>query len=153
MSAGEVGSETLVWVHEDCLSPEGPALARYPESVALAVLDERALDEAGATLKQILFIYECLLEIPGVAILKGDTVETIAEAARESGCGTIATAGSASPEVGRVCRELEALGFETEEVPDAPFVELTPEEERGLDLKRFSRYWRSVKGRVLRDGG
>lgn len=144
---------TLVWVHEDCLRPEGPALARYPEASAVAVLDERALDEARASLKQVVFIYECLLEIPGIKIIKGDTVETLAEVARESGCARIATAESASPEIRRICRELESRGLETDEVPDAPFVELTPEEERGLDLKRFSRYWRSVKGRALRNGG
>lgn len=143
----------LVWVHEDCLRPGGPALLRYPEAPAVAVLDERALDNAGASLKQIVFVYESLLEIPGVGIFKGDTAETLAAAARDRGCETVATAESASPEVSRILRELESLGLSTEEVPDEPFVDLTPEEERGLDLKRFSRYWRSVKQRALRPGG
>lgn len=152
MSAADADSKepkTLVWVHEDCLRPGGPALARYPEAPAIAVLDERAIEEARASLKQLVFIYESLLEIPRVQIVRGDTVETLSAAAREAGCGRVATAESASPEVSRVCRELESLGFETDEAPDAPFVDLTPEEERGLDLKRFSRYWRSVKKRAL----
>lgn len=125
----------------------------YPESSAVAVVDEHALDDTGTTLKQLVFVYESLLEIPRVRILRGDTVETLAAAALESGCGCIATAESASPEVSRVCRELEERGFETEEVPDAPFVDLTPEEESKLDLKRFSRYWRRVKKRALSDSG
>ena len=145
--------QTLVWVHEDCLRPEGPALGRYPNSPAVAVLDERALDRAGATLKQIVFVYECLLEMPRVAVIKGDTVETLVATARKMGCGRVATAESASPEVSRVCRELEERGFATEEVGDAPFVELSVEEERKLDLKRFSRYWRRAKKKALLDDG
>lgn len=150
MSAAEE-TKTLVWVHEDCLRPQGPALGRYPDAPAVAVLDDRALE--GASLKQLVFVYESLLEIPGVGILRGDAAATLAAAAREKGCDRVAAAESASPEVGRVLRELECSGFEIEAVPDAPFVELTPEEERKLDLKRFSRYWRRVKGRALQTGG
>lgn len=142
-----------MWVHEDCLRPGGPALVRYPEGPAVAVFDGRVLEEAGATLKQLVFVYEALLEIPRVEIVRGDTVEVLAAAARNEGCNRVATAESASPHVRRVCRELEDRGFEAEQVPDPPFVDLTPEEERKLDLKRFSRYWRRVKKRALRTDG
>ena len=141
----ETAARTLVWVHEDCLRPEGPALERYPEAPALSVIDEQVLDERGTSLKQLVFIYKSLLEIPRLQIVRGDTVEALISAARQGEYDRIATTESASPEVRRVCRNLESRGLCTEEVSDAPFVDLTPEEECNLDLKRFSRYWRSIK--------
>lgn len=155
MSAAEPRRDspnTLVWIHDDCLDPSGPALAAYPDAPAFFVFDEAFLEESGASFKQVVFLYECLVEIPGVQVLKGDLVHTIAAVARETGSNRVATAESASPRVARLCEELGAEGLEVESLERPPFVDLDPGEEERLDLKRFSRYWKVVKRRAMQEG-
>lgn len=143
---------TLVWVHDDCLDPLGPALAAYPDAPAFFVFDETFLEESGASFKQVVFLYECLLEMPRVRILKGDLVQNIATAAREASSDRVATTDSASPRVASLCEELRAEGLEVEVLERPPFVDLDSGEDEGLDLKRFSRYWKVVKRRAMQKG-
>ena len=151
MSNGERGGpETLVWVHDDGLDPSGPALAAYPEAPAFFVFDEGFLRESGASFKQVVFLYECLLEIPRVQILKGDLVGSIISAARETGSSRVATTDSASPKVASLCEQLRDAGLEVEVLQRPLFVELDAGEDEKLDLKRFSRYWKAVKRRAMR---
>ena len=155
MSAAEPrrdSSNTLVWVHDDGLDPSGPALAAYPDAPAFFVFDEAFLEESGASFKQVVFLYECLLEIPQVRILKGDLVQSIAYAARETGSSRVATTDSASPRVASLCKELRAEGFEVEVLQRPLFVDLGAGEDEKLDLKRFSRYWKVVKHRAMQKG-
>ena len=91
MSERGSSENTIVWVHDDCLAPSGPALAAYPEAPAFFVFDEAFLEESGASFKQVVFLYECLMEIPQVQILKGDLIRNIADAARRTGSGRVAT--------------------------------------------------------------
>ena len=155
MSAAERrggSSNTLVWVHDDCLDPSGPALAAYPNAPALFVFDEAFLEESGASFKQVVFLYECLVEMPGVQVLKGDLARTIVAAAQESGIDRVATTNSSSPRVARLCEELRAEGLEVEALETRPYVDLDPGEDERLDLKRFSRYWKVVKRRAMQKG-
>ena len=144
---GDAG--TLVWVHDDCLDPLGPALAAYPDAPAVFVFDEAFLRESGASFKQVVFLYECLLEIPRVRILKGDLVEGVSAAARETGSARVATTGSSSPRVASLCERLRGAGLEVEVLEAPPFVDLGEGEGERLDLKRFSRYWKAVKRRAM----
>jgi hypothetical protein len=61
----------IVWIHGDCLSPYGPALTAYPGAPAIWVWDDALLEEWRISLKRIVFIYECLLDLP-VVIRRGD---------------------------------------------------------------------------------
>ena len=151
-TAEREGSGTLVWVHDDGLDPSGPALAAYPDAPAFFVFDETFLRESGASFKQVVFLYECLLEIPRVRILKGDLVESIQSAARETGSDRVATTDSSSPRIARSCERLRNGGLEVEVLERPPFVDLGAGEDERLDLKRFSRYWKAVKRRAMQKG-
>lgn len=132
----ERSTQVIVWVHGDCLSPLNPALQAYPAALALWVWDDALLDEWQISLKRIVFIYECLLELP-VTIRRGDLTKELVEFAREHGAARIVTADSPSPRFRSVCRALERSSLPVEVVPVEPFLDYDGK----IDLKRFSRYW------------
>ncbi|HRF95569.1 MAG TPA: hypothetical protein PLZ51_10255, partial [Aggregatilineales bacterium] len=74
---------TIVWVHGDNLSPYNPALLEGKNAPALFVWDEKLLTEWHISLKRIVFIYECLLELP-VIIRKGDVAQELVQFSQEN---------------------------------------------------------------------
>lgn len=133
-------SDTIVWVHGDNLNPGGPALAAYPGAPAIWVWDDELLRAWRISLKRVVFIYECLLELP-VVIRRGDVAEEIIRFAGENDATRVATAAGPGPRFAAVCAGLRAAGLAVEVLEEPPFA-LT---DRPIDLKRFSRYW-SVAG-------
>jgi hypothetical protein len=144
-------AKPLVWIHGDCLDPRSPALTAFPEAPRVFVFDEALLEDYGISFKRIVFLYECLLEIEGIEIRRGDVAEELAAAAEETGCSRIVTVESVAPRFRRFVERLrQEKGFSVEVLPLEPFVPLDEEEEAALDLARFSRYWRTVSGRAMR---
>lgn len=137
-------TNTIIWIHGDCLSPLNPALVAYPVAPALWVWDDELLREWRISLKRITFIYECLLELP-VTIRRGDVADEIARFAQEHGATTIATAESPSPRFATICDRLRQRGFTVEIHSIEPFVDYDGD----FDLKRFSRYWRVAQKYVF----
>ncbi|MCS6882396.1 MAG: hypothetical protein RMK84_14265 [Oscillochloridaceae bacterium] len=135
----------IVWVHGDCLSPRHPALAAYPGAPAIFVWDEELLVELRVSLKRIVFIYECLLELP-VTIRRGDVAVEVLAFAEERGADGIVTSDSPGPRFRRIRERLEAA-LPVRVIPVEPFVRAP----RQLDLARFSRYWRAIQAEVLSD--
>jgi hypothetical protein len=90
----------------------------------------------------VVFIYECLLELP-VTIRRGDTVRELLRFAQEQGAGQLVTAGSPSPRFDRVLDEIEKK-IEVDILAVDPFLDY----DGHIDLKRFSRYWKVAQGRV-----
>ena len=86
----------IIWVHGDCLNPHSPAFTGHPHAPAIWVWDDAYLQRSQLSLKRILFIYECLLELP-VAIHRGDVVSEVAAFARTNHSQTIMTMDSPSP--------------------------------------------------------
>lgn len=132
-------STPIVWVHADCLSPHGPALAAHPGAPALFVWDDALLGEWQISLKRIVFIYECLLELP-VTIRRGDVAEEVLAFAAEQRAGAVVTTESPSPRFRSICVSIRR----TLPVTVLPVEPLIAYEGR-LDLKRFSRYWQVAK--------
>ena len=129
----------VAWVHGDMLRPDHPALRGV--EAAVFVFDG---DDAGASLKPLGFVYECLLEMPGVTILRGgDAAATVRAFAAEHDADQIVTGDSPSPAIKATARELGARAAGAE-----PFVEI----DGPLDLKRFSRYWRKAEKALKRAG-
>lgn len=126
-------SDVVLWIHDDILSPEAPPFRAYPGAPALYVFDDQYLREHRWSLKRIVFIYECLIEMP-VAIDRGDPAEQVR---RFADGRRIVTTASPNPRV----RELAAQMGEVEFLPADPFVEI-PEP---VDLKRFTRYWKKAE--------
>jgi hypothetical protein len=125
----------IVWIHPYCLSPENPAFRAYPGRPAVFVWDEEEIEGEQWTLKRLVFIRECLAEMP-VAIRDGDVETTVRAFAAECGAETIVTVADPSPRIRDLVRRLNALAL-----PPDPFVEI-----RGsLDLKRFARFWKRAE--------
>ncbi len=140
----------LVWVHGDYLDPRGPALVAHPESPAVFVFDDALLEFYKLTFKRLVFLYECLLEIPGIHIRKGEPVAEIAAAVQEFGCNGVVTVASVAPQFGRQVVALKAQHYLTVEIlPQPPLVTLDKGEDETLDLKRFSRYWGEIQRRAM----
>jgi hypothetical protein len=125
----------ILWIHPYCLSPANPLFREHPQSPAVFVWDEEEIESEGWTLKRLLFIRECLAEMP-VDIRRGDVVTEVARFAREHSASRILTVADPSP---RIQNQIRGLRAET--VAADPFVAY-----RGsLDLKRFARYWKRVE--------
>lgn len=135
----------IVWVHADCLSPKGPALLACPGAPALFVWDEELLGSLRISLKRIVFLYECLLELP-VRIRRGDVAAELLAFAAEHGADGVVTSDSPSPRF-QAIRSRIAATIPVQTVPVEPFVRVN----QPLDLARFSRYWRAVERSVLTD--
>jgi hypothetical protein len=129
----------IVWVHGDCLSPYGPALTTYPGAPAIWVWDDALIEEWRLSLKRIVFIYECLLDLP-VVIRRGDVATEVLAFAREHDADGIATASSPSPRFRAICNRLRNE-LPVAVLPVEPFLTYTGH----LDLRRFSRYWATAE--------
>ncbi len=142
-------SDLIAWIHADNLNPRQPALTVVPEIPAIFVWDDMLLAEWQISFKRIVFIYECLLELP-VTIRRGDVAQEVAQFAQEHGASRILTPDSPSPRHRQICREIlkqTGKGVKIDIVHDDPYVEYDNDQ---LDLKRFSRYWRQVQKAALR---
>jgi len=129
----------LVWVHGDSLSPTNPALLAYPDAPAVWVWDEELLRQWRISRKRIVFIYECLLELP-VEIRRGHVVQELTQAMHAHGAKRLVTTHSPSPRFKQIVQELSRQ-FTLEILPIPPLVPPQPH----LDLKRFSRYWKGIE--------
>jgi nucleotide-binding universal stress UspA family protein len=126
----------VVWVHGDCLSPYGSALKAYPNAPAIWVWDEALIEEWQLSLKRILFIYECLLELP-VVIRRGDVAAEVVNFATEQNADLVVTTQSPSPRFTDIYKEINR-SVPVEVLAVEPFFEYSGY----IDLKRFSRYWK-----------
>lgn len=135
---------TLVWTHEDSLSPYDPALAANPNSRAVFVWDDEALEAEGYSLKRIVFQYECLLEMP-VEIHRGPTVDTLLQLAAAERATSLAVTWSVNPRFAERLRLLEAR-FPVDVYAPPPFVPVQLE----ADLRRFARFWKRAEPYAFR---
>lgn len=135
--------KAVVWVHGDALSPENPALQAEPAMPAIFVWDEELLRSQAISLKRVVFIYECLLELP-VTIRRGDVAQQVAAFAREHGAGRVCTSSSPAPRFHQIAARLDQQ-FAVKIYPQAPFFDY----DRPLDLRRFSRYWQVAQRYVF----
>lgn len=142
--------QTVVWVHGDMLNPNHPALVQNPDAPALFVWDDALLLEYQLSFKRVVFIYECLLELP-LVIRRGDPAAEVLRFAAENGAARIVTGVSVSPRFTRLCASIRRglpEGGRLDLAAEPPFVTVA----EPLDLKRFSRYWQRVRDVALNKG-
>ncbi len=132
------GGGAVAWVHFDAVRTDHPAWADVPGRVW--VWDEADLKRRRWSLKRLAFLSECLPDVAGLGVRRGDTADTLLAAARDAGADRIVTAASPDPWVRSVVKALRK-STEVEVVEDEPFVVI----DREIDLKRFSRYWRRAE--------
>jgi hypothetical protein len=133
------GKRPIVWVHGDGLRPSNPALAAYPGAPSVFCWDDELLTRWRISLKRVLFIYECLLELP-VVIRRGDVAEQIVAFAREHGADDVATSFSPSPRFDRIRNEIER-SLSVQVLAEEPFIDYSGD----FDLRRFHRFWRRAE--------
>lgn len=124
----------LHWLHADCLNAGWIDPALGP---AAFVFDDRQLEAENWSLKRIGFVYECLLEIPGVEIWRGPVAESLMQLVAERRLEAIRSVRTPDPWLQTQAAGLEARGIRVEWILPEPFVELR----EPVDLRRFSRYW------------
>ncbi|MEG4319141.1 MULTISPECIES: hypothetical protein [unclassified Microcoleus] len=139
----QVMNNPIIWLHGDCLNPQGPAFQGHPEAPAIWVWDDALIDEWQLSLKRMVFIYECLLDLP-VVIRRGNVAAEVIAFAKESGANQVVTAESPSPRFEDICREIR-ISHPVEVLQPDPFVRY----DGYIDLKRFSRYWRVAEKYVF----
>lgn len=127
--------QPIVWVHGDCLSPKGPALVAHPDAPAIWVWDDALLAQWQISLKRIVFLYECLLELP-VVIRRGDVAEQVLAFARQHAADGVVTTESPSPRFRAISAAIRR-SLPLQVLPVTPFLAYSGK----LDLRRFSRYW------------
>lgn len=135
-------SNAITWIHDEMLSPAWLS----PDSPALFVFDEEWIRDEQISLKRIVFLYECLLEMPSVEIRKGNVVAEVTAFAQQHDATRIVMARSPLPRIQSQGAEL-AIELGVDWIAPEPIATL-PE---GVDLKRFSRFWRRAEKQVLRN--
>ncbi|MEM9351495.1 MAG: hypothetical protein AAGA92_00635 [Planctomycetota bacterium] len=130
-------ANAVLWVHDEMLSPQW----LVEDRPAVFVFDEDWIRDERLSLKRIVFLYECLLEMPGVEVRKGRVEQEVQAFADRHGADTIYTASSPLPRIKR-----QGVSLSVEWIPPEEIVSLPAE----TDLKRFSRYWRRAEKQVLR---
>lgn len=134
----------LVWLTLDSASPRSPAAAAYPDTARVYVIDPAWVRRERPTLKRLVFLMECLADVPGVEVIVGDPRTVIPERAATHGCDGVCLADTPCPLVRAAARDI---------APRLP-IDVRPwpalcDRSRVTDLGRFSRYWQQVKRSAL----
>jgi deoxyribodipyrimidine photo-lyase len=135
----------LVWVGLDSASANGPAMVAFPEAPRLFVVDPAWLDSERPSPARLVFLFECLADVPELLIVVGDPADMITAAVRQLGCDGVAVAATPCP------RMRSAVAFLATVMPvavvDWPrFCSLDQVD----DLRRFSRFWSRVRHSAMR---
>jgi len=132
--------DSIVWQHEESLSPNDPGRAHAPAAPAIFVWDDAArVRDPWSPLRRT-FVEETLAELELAEIARGDAVREIARFARAHGKRHIVTTAARDPRLRAIAATL-AQSFDVTIVPAPRFVTL----DRVTDLARFSRYWSRAK--------
>jgi hypothetical protein len=112
----------------------------------------RLLERYRISLKRIVFIYECLLEIEGIEIRRGEIVSELAAAAARarsarSDCNGRERRTAVCPNLSANCGV--GIGWRSRCCRSSHSSVWPAGEAERLDLKRFSRYWQPLKRRAL----
>jgi len=146
----------VLWIHAEALGPSNAALRAPPQRPAVFVFDPAAAEEEPWGLKRLVFIYECLLELP-VTIRAGDPVTQLLAFVARCGADGVVTTRAVDPRLraitARLAERVPLAVLEPEPLlpadPEPAGVGLASATQAGEpDLRRFSRYWRWAEPRI-----
>jgi len=129
----------LVWLTLDSASAVSPAAATFPDAPKIFVLDQAWLESERPSLKRLVFLWECLADVPDVEIHVGEPRAILTARASALGCDAIVVAETPCPRVRRVAADVMAT-IPVQVCPWPSFCDRS----RVNDLGRFSRYWQKV---------
>ncbi|MFM8890132.1 MAG: FAD-binding domain-containing protein [Planctomycetia bacterium] len=143
----------LVWLTLDSVSSASPAAAAFPDAPRVFVVDPTWLAEERPSLSRLLFLFECLADVPRVEVLLGSPTEVVADRLRRHRRDGVAVAETPCPRVRHAAariRDACSAGTGGPSQASAPLpvcVLRWPDfcDARTVrDLGRFSRYWQQV---------
>jgi deoxyribodipyrimidine photo-lyase len=134
----------LVWLTLDSASAIGPAAAAHPAAPRIFVVDADWLTAERPALKRLVFLWECLADVPGVEIHVGDPRVILAARVAALGCDGIAVADTPCPRV----RTAAAAIADTLPIAVCEWPAFC-DQSRVTDLGRFSRFWQKVSRSAL----
>ena len=127
------------------VSAASPAAAAFPDAPRLFVLDPAWLAAERPSLKRLVFLCECLADVPGIEMLLGDPHAIVPAHAAALGCDGVAISETPCPRTRRTVAAIAATQRGAT-VLWPPFCDRS----RVRDLGRFSRYWQQVSTSALR---
>ena len=71
----------ILWIHDEALGANNPALKAWPEAPAVFVFDTRWIQDARISRKRLGFLYENALDLP-ITLRKGDVADEVLAFAR-----------------------------------------------------------------------
>jgi deoxyribodipyrimidine photo-lyase len=129
----------LVWLTLDSASALGPAAAAHPAAPRIFVVDADWLAAERPALKRLVFLWECLADVPELEIHVGDPREILPARAAVLGCDGVAVADTPCPRVRAaavaIARDRPIAVHEWPALCD---------HSRVSDLGRFSRFWQQA---------
>ena len=132
----------VIWVHEDALSQSHPVFSAAKNAKAvLFIWDNEYFQSQGYTVKRLLFIYECLLEMD-VQIIKGNTLEVLSDFCE----GEIFTASTPNPYFLDIIEQMGERSSKVTLVEDDPFSQIPQDEE----MERFFRFWNKGRKSIMK---
>ena len=145
-SSPDTAGKPLLWVHTDSLNPDSPMLRAHPGSPVVFIWDTEWITRSDIALKRLVFLAECLQEMPETIELRaGDPATELLNAVKASGADYVLTQNTPDPRL-----QAAALAVQSE----LPVVWYAPpsfaEDSRTFDLKRFSRYWKRAQSSAMR---
>lgn len=124
----------IVWFNEDGLNPEHQMVKDYPDAPKVYVFDVPYLKQWRISKHRVQFVYESLLEIPGMRIFQGETVAILTQLVREMEASEIVTTETPNHIIKNWQEELRR------EVNLVAYPEVYPVIDT-TSPRRFSRYW------------
>jgi deoxyribodipyrimidine photo-lyase len=105
---GATLTRPLVWITLDSASPVSPAAARFPDAPRIFVIDQAWLESERPSLKRLVFLFECLADVPAIEVHVGDPRTMLTARARALGCDGLAVAETSCPWVRRTAADVMA---------------------------------------------
>ena len=144
------GGRPLVWVHTDSLNPDSPMLRDHADSPAVFVWDTGWLTRSKIALKRIVFLAECLQEMPsGLELRQGEPAAELLGAARAVKADYILAQRTPDPRLLAAAASAAGQGLPVVWYDPPSFAE----SDRAFDLKRFSRYWQRAQRSAMEPTG
>ena len=139
----------LVWLTLDSVAATSPAVAAHQEAPRVFLIDPEWLAAERPSLNRLLFLFECLAEIPRVEVLLGDPRRSIHARARAHGCDGLVLADTPCPRIRRAAAAIQSVPAGAAADGASLPVVMVPwprycDRSRVSDLGRFSRYWQKV---------
>ena len=97
----------ILWIHEEALGANNPALQAWPEAPAVFVFDTRWIQEARISRKRLGFLYENALDLP-LTLRKGDVADEVLAFARRHQADGVVSSSAVDPRLERIREAIDA---------------------------------------------